>query len=161
MMKFLRTIRFDDSDARVFDMAAPGDEWAISGAFEFADLEDAALRGRTRQAFANGFLGLPSFGRSTFAAVADMDEGTHDELIGVLSRHLEDAYGAPDAHAAREAARAELAFVADLCGARPLNTVFTVRRVLEQGAIREEFREISPPGERPHAKIWEIQDDGA
>ena len=37
MSKFLRTIRFDASDDRVFARAAAAGEWAVSGAFAFAE----------------------------------------------------------------------------------------------------------------------------
>lgn len=43
--KLLRTINFDISDAHVFEKAAEPDEWAISGAFEFADLDKSAIAG--------------------------------------------------------------------------------------------------------------------
>ena len=36
-MKLLRTIRFDDSDDQVYARAAVPGEWAVSGAFAFAD----------------------------------------------------------------------------------------------------------------------------
>ena len=42
-----------------------------------------------------------------------------------------------------------------------MNTVFTVRRVLEDGQVREEFREITPPSEPRHARIWEVAEDDA
>lgn len=160
-MKFLRVIRFDHSDDHVFERAAGADEWAVSGGFEFADADQAQLQGKTRQAFANGFLGLPSFGRSTFSVVAEMSDEEHGALAGDLARHFVDHYGAPDLDAARHAAEGELAFVCELCAAKPINTVFTVRRVLEDGQIREEFREITAPGEPRHARIWDVVEDEA
>jgi hypothetical protein len=54
-MKLLKTIRFDASDERVFELAAMPEEWAVSGAFAFAGLGADAIAGKTRQAFANGF----------------------------------------------------------------------------------------------------------
>ena len=36
-MRLARTLRFDESDERVFERAAEPDEWAVSGAFEFSD----------------------------------------------------------------------------------------------------------------------------
>ena len=39
LIKVLRTIRFDASDDTVFAHAAGPDEWAVSGAFAFADRE--------------------------------------------------------------------------------------------------------------------------
>ena len=49
-MKLLKTIRFDESDGHVFSHAAVADEWAISGAFELADIEAEAVTGKLRQA---------------------------------------------------------------------------------------------------------------
>jgi hypothetical protein len=160
-MKLLKTVRFDASDERVFELAAAPEEWAVSGAFAFAGLSAETIVGKARQAFANGFLGLASFGRSTFATVA---EATPEELAAIedaLARHLVAAYGAPDLEAALSAAREEAAFVLDLCREAPINTVFTVRRTWDPaGQIKEEFRTIRPPaGEPLHAKVWTVVDD--
>ena len=160
-MKFLRVIRFDRSDEHAFERAAPPDEWAVSGGFEFSNVGPSDLIGKTRQAFANGFLGVPSFGRSTFAVVGDMNETERDEVTDSLARHFVDAYGAPDVETALPVARDEVKFVFDLCSEKPVNTVFTVRRVLEDGQVREEFREITPPSEPRHARIWEVAEDDA
>lgn len=160
-MKFLRVIRFDHSDEHVFAHAAPVDEWCLPGGFEFSDLAPEDLVGKTRQAFANGFLGIPSFGRATFATVAHMDEADHEHLARSLARHFREVCGAPDDAAARAAAAEELAFVTELCGEQPINTVFTVRRTLDDAGIHEEFRRISPPGEPRHARIWDVVEDDA
>jgi hypothetical protein len=162
-MKLLKTIRFDASDDRVFDLAAAPEEWAVSGAFAFASLGADAVDGKTRQAFANGFLGLMSFGRSTFATVA---EATHEDLEEIERRLAERfvcAHAAPGLEAALPAAREEAAFVVDLCRDAAVNTVFTVRRAWDaRGQIKEEFRTIrAPTGEPLHAKIWKVVDDEA
>jgi Family of unknown function (DUF6505) len=161
MIKLLRTIRFDDSDERVFASAATGGEWAVSGAFAFAHLDPELIVGKTKQAFANGFLGLTTFGRSTFATVGEATDQVAADLELVLAEHFVAAYGAPDLAAARDAARAELTFVASLCVDVAINTVFTVRRVIdERGAIKEEFRTIKPPsGEPAHARVWTVERD--
>lgn len=158
-MKFLRVIRFDQSDEQVFATPAVPDEWCISGGFEFADADPSELVGKTRQAFANGFLGVPSFGRSTFATVGEIAEGAHEDVVRALARHFIEVYGAPGETEARAAAEEEAAFVRDLCAGVPINTVFTVRRVLDDGEIREEFREIAAPGEPKHARIWDVVAD--
>ncbi len=162
-MKLLKTIRFDASDERVFDLAAAPEEWATSGAFAFAGAAPDSLTGKSRQAFANGFLGVASLGRSTFAAVADAVATDLDAIEQVLARHFVSAYGAPDEAAARSAAAEETSFVRELCRDAPINTVFTVRRVWDaQGQIKEEFRTIRPTtGEPLHAKIWTVVDDEA
>lgn len=162
-MKFLRTIRFDESDAHVYDTAAAPDEWAVSGAFAFSGLEPDQVQGKIKQAFANGFLGLDSFGRSTFAVVAEIDEEEHGRVEQRLAAHFVAHYGAPDVAAALPAAREEAAFVSDLCAEALINTVFTVRRHFDdQGEIREEFRTIQAPSSKPlHTRIWQVvEDDG-
>jgi hypothetical protein len=162
-MKLLRTIRFDASDERVYETAAAPGEWAVSGAFAFADLGPDALTGKTRQAFANGFLGVASFGRSTFATVAEATPADRAEIESRLADHFVARYGAPGHAAALTAAREEVDFVAELAGGAPINTVFTVRRTLSaDGAAKEEFRTIRPPaGEPLHARIWTVVDDDA
>jgi hypothetical protein len=158
-MRFLRVIRFDMSDDHVFDRTAMVDEWAVSGGFAFAGLEDDDIKGKTRQAFANGFLGLPSFGRSTFAVIAPIEPDEYEAVVSLLADHLIAEYGAPGPAEAKRAAEDECGFVADLCRDQPVNTVFTVRRVLEGGDIREQFRNVSPPGEPQHAPIWDVVED--
>ena len=162
-MKFLRTIRFDTSDDNVFEQAAAPEEWAVSGAFTFANLDPEAISGKAKQAFANGFLGISSFGRSTFATVAEITEEELAALEQALAAHFVAAYGAPDEQSALPAAKEETAFVLDLCADPLINTVFTVRRHFdEDGQIREEFRTIQPPSGQPmHSRIWNVVDDDA
>ena len=162
-MKLLRTIRFDASDERVYEIAAAPGEWAVSGAFAFADVGADALIGKTRQAFANGFLGVASFGRSTFARVAEANEADRAEIEQRLADHFVTRYGAPSREAALPAAREEVDFAAELAEGAPINTVFTVRRTrAPDGATKEEFRTIRPPaGEPMHARIWTVVDDDA
>jgi hypothetical protein len=160
-LRFLSTIRFDTSDEHVFEHAAEQGEWAVSGAFAFAGAEQGSLTGKARQAFANGFLGLGSFGRSTFASVAEISDRERAAIERVLARHLVADYGAPDEDTALPAAREEVEFVIDLCAESLINTVFTVRRHFdEEGGIREEFRTIQAPTSQPmHSRIWNVVDD--
>ena len=160
-IKLLRVIRFDRSDAAVFEAMAEADEWAVSGAFAFAHLDAAELSGKTRQAFANGFLGTASFGRSTFVVIGEANAADRDEIVYRLARHFVTHYGAPDLDAALPAAEEEVAFAQSLARDQPINTVLTVRRVLSaDGTIKEEFRTIRPPaGEPLHARIWTIEND--
>lgn len=160
-MKLLKTIRFDASDERVFELAAAASEWAVSGAFTFSALSADAIAGKTRQAFANGFLGLTSLGRSTFATVAEATPTDLDHMERALAEHFVTAHAAPGLDAALPAAKEETRFVLDLCREAPINTVFTVRRTWDAvGQIKEEFRTIRPPaGEPLHAKVWTVVDD--
>lgn len=162
-MKLLRTIRFDSSDERVFELAAQSDEWAVSGAFAYAQLTPDQVIGKVKQGFSNGFLGVASFGRSTFATVAEADQSAADEITFCLARHFVTSYGAPNVEAAWPAAQEEVEFVASLCRDVPINTVFTIRRYFApDGQIKEEFRTIKPPtGEPMHARIWTVEPDDA
>lgn len=141
-MKFARTIRFDESDLNIFAAPAEPGEWAIPGGFAFSDIVQADLTGKTRQEFANGWLGLDSFGRSTFVAVAAMTPAEHDAATMRLAAHFVGAWGAPSLEAALPAAAAEIAFMAELCAAHRPNTLLVVERRLEPGGVREAFRVI-------------------
>ncbi len=159
-MKTLRTIRMDASDANVFDVAAEPGEPAVPGGFAFAELRADDLSGKLRQAFANGFLGLASFGRATFVAVTDTDEAEMAAAREALAAHFVSAYGAPDMEAARAAAAAELAFAQELAADAQLNTIFTVKREFDEaGGIREAFRIVTPSAEPQHARIWDVVEE--
>ncbi|MEO0618037.1 MAG: DUF6505 family protein [Pseudomonadota bacterium] len=162
-MKFLRTIRFDPSDLQVYEHAAPVDEWAISGAGAFAALADDQIVGKVKQAFANGFTGVPSFAHSTFASVADMSDDARNQIEDALVARFQQHYGAPDEATARAAACAEMEEIFSLCDAALINTVFTVRRWFDaDGEMREAFRTIQPPGDGPlHARVWAVVEDDA
>ena len=143
-VKLARTIRFDESDTNVFERAAQSGEWAVSGAFAFSNATEEQLAGKVRQAFSNGWLGLESFGRSTFVAVSDLTEGERDAAVMRLAAHLVTVYGAPDLDAALPAAEEEIAFMADLCAEHAPNTLLIVERSLETSGVREAFRFIRP-----------------
>jgi hypothetical protein len=157
-MRMLRTIRFDASDERVFEPAATAGEWAVPGGFAFAAADPATLSGKQRQAFRSGFLGLDSFGWSTFAVVADIDATTLEALEARLARHLVASHGAPDLAAARAAARAELEFACSLCE-HPVNTILLVEREATAEGVRERFRTVRRPAAPLHAPIWAILPD--
>lgn len=165
MIKLLRTIRFDETDPRVYETAAETGEWAVPGSFLFAGIPRETLTGKVKQAFTNGFLGLGSFGFSTFATVGEITEADAADLEERFADLLVAHCGAPSREAALAAARDELAFARDLCKDQPINTVFTLRRILtETGDTKEEFRTITPPsGDAAHARVWSIEredDDG-
>ena len=124
-----------------------------------------AIAGKTRQAFANGFLGVASFGRSTFATVGRGDAGRpRGDRAARWPRISSTALRRARARggAAGRAGRRPRSCV-ELCREAPINTVFTVRRTWDAGGqIKEEFRTIRPPtGEPLHAKIWTVVDDEA
>ncbi len=143
-MRLARTLRFDDSDDQVFDLPAQPDEWAISGAFEFSNWTADMLTGKSRQAFANGWLGLEGFGRATFIATAQIEQAEYDALIGRLAQHFVDHYGAPDLDAAHPVAEEELRFMREMCEDHAPNTLLVVTRELIEAGINESFRAIKP-----------------
>lgn len=157
-MKLLRCIRFDQSDTRVFAAAADSGEWAVPGTFAFADADPEGLSRQERQAFANGFLGLNSFGWSTLVTIATIDADEYAAVIERLAQHLLDEYGAPDMAEARAAAKAEIDYAVSLAE-HPINTLLSLSRFMDGDAIREQFRIVPPPGDKPHTKIWEITPD--
>lgn len=143
-MKLARTIRFDASDVNVFERAAESGEWAVSGTFEFSNWTETDLTGTARQAFANGWLGLESFGRATFVAVADITQAEYDVAVEALARHFVEAYGAPSPEAARPVASEELADMRTMCGDHDPNTLLVVNRELVSAGVSEAIRAISP-----------------
>jgi hypothetical protein len=154
-MKLLRTIRLDPSDTFVFERAAEPGEWAVSGAFMFADADPDALDGKPRAAFRGGFLGVASFGWSTLVQIVEASEQDRAAVVEMLGRALHEQLGAPDLATARAAAEEEVAFAASLCD-HPRDTLIAVRRTFEDGAIREAFRTLLPRGERKPMRAFSL-----
>ena len=154
-MKLLRTIRLDPSDTFVFERAAEAGEWAVSGAFMFAD--PAALKGKARAAFRGGFLGVASLGFSTLVQVVEAREQDRAALVDALARQLHERLGAPGLAQARAAAEEEVAFAASLCDQAP-DTLVSVHRTVEGGEIRESFRTLRTRGERKPMRAFSFLD---
>ncbi len=144
MAKLARVIRLDESDENVFAPAAEPGEWAISGGFAFSDITQDQLTGKTRQAFANGWLGLDSFGRATLVAVTPVTEPELAVLAKDLARHFVDRYGAPSVDAALPVAEEELRHMAELCDEQEPNTLIAIERTLEEVGVRERYRPLKP-----------------
>ena len=141
-MLLARAIHFDESDRNVFHKPARTGEWAVSGGFEFSNWSEGDLVGKARQAFANGWLGIETFGRVTFVAVTRIEPAEYDALSNQLAQHFVDVYGAPSKEAALPIAKEELAQMADLCADHAPNTVLTVIRELTDAGVREQYRFI-------------------
>lgn len=144
MNKLARTIHFDDSDRNIFSRPASSGEWAIPGGFEFSNWTEADLTGKARQAFANGWLALDGFGRSTIVAVAQIELAELDHLTDHLAEHFVALYGAPDVETARPTAREEIDYMIELCADHDPNTLLVVNRELTESGVRESFRAIIP-----------------
>ncbi|MGR3714502.1 MAG: DUF6505 family protein [Shimia sp.] len=143
-MHLARAIHFDESDQRIFFNPARTGEWAISGGFEFSNWGDGDLTGKARQAFANGWLGVETFGRVTFVAVTDIQEGELRSLEQALAQHFVSVYGAPSLEAALPVAQDELRHMIELCDDHDANTLLTVSRELTDTGVHEQFRAIKP-----------------
>ncbi|KAF0676957.1 DUF6505 family protein [Profundibacterium mesophilum] len=142
-MNLARAIHFDESDRNVFNNPARTGEWCISGGFEFSNWGEADLVGKARQAFANGWLGIETFGRVTFVAVTKIEPAELAQLEAGLAQHFVDLYGAPSLEEALPVARDELEHMAELCAGHDPNTLLTVARELSETGLREGFRVIA------------------
>lgn len=144
MLKLARTIRFDESDGNIFARPADSGEWAISGGFEFSNWSEGDLTGKARQAFANGWLSLESFGRATLVAVANIEEAELEGLSQRLAEHFVRIYGAPSVNAALPTAREEIGYMQELCDEHDPNVLLIVQRELTEAGVKESFRSITP-----------------
>lgn len=158
-MKLARVIHLDESDQRVFAVHARTGEWAISGGFAFSNWTEADLTGKDRQAFANGWLGLETFGRATFVAVTQIEPAELEALEQALARHFVESWGAPSIEAALPVARDEIAHMAELCADFAPNTLLTVARELTEAGVRESFRVIETREADIAQVAVHIQDD--
>jgi len=143
-MKLARAIHFDESDLQVFHQPARTGEWAISGGFEFSNWGESDLSGKARQAFANGWLGVETFGRVTFVAVTQIEPAELETLTDSLAQHFVDIYGAPSLEQARNVAVNEITHMRELCEDQDANTLLAIQRELTQAGVKETFRIIKP-----------------
>ncbi len=157
-MRFLRAIRFDESDTRVFERAASPGEWAIPGTFVFADASPETLTGKPRQAFLYGFLGIGSFGWSTFVEVDNITGPAYEATVEALAEYLLAHFGAPDREAALVAARAEAEYAAGLCE-HERRTLLAVERSFGEDGINERFKVIPGTSDPDHPQAWTITGD--
>jgi Family of unknown function (DUF6505) len=152
-VKLPKTVRADTSDTFVFDKAAEAGEWAVSGAFLFANLDLAALSGKRRSAFRSGFLGIRSFGWSTLAQIVEVSAGQRSMAVEELAAGLVERCGAPDLETARLAAEEEIAFAASLCE-HPPGMLVAVSRRFENEVIRESFRTLQANSNAKPAPVF-------
>jgi hypothetical protein len=157
-VKFLRTIRLDDSDTEVYEKAASPGEWAVPGSFAFLDLEPEALDGKRLQAFRSGFLGTETFGWSTLVEIAEIDEDEFQQVIDRLAAHFMRDYGAPHIAAALPAAGEEADYATTICE-YPLATLLCIEREFGEEGIVESLRVVRPnAGDHSKVKIWGVEE---
>jgi hypothetical protein len=142
-VKLLRTIRLDPSDTFIFERAAEPGEWAVSGAFVFANDDLEALSGKVRSAFRGGFLGVESLGWSTLVQIVEVSEADGRAAIDSFAKQLVARLGAPGVAEAVALAEEEFSFTESLCN-HPRDTLIAVHRAHEGGQIRETFRTLRP-----------------
>lgn len=164
-MKLIRTIRLDPSDTFVFERAAEPGEWAVCGTFAFWDDDPATFQGKKRSAFRAGFLGTETLGWSTLVQIVDASAEDRVALVEQLAERLVKNFGAPDLTIARRAAEEEVTFAQSLCD-HPQDTLVAIRRIVENGEIRETFRTLHPRSDRKPSRAFnflevEGEDDDA
>lgn len=156
-MKLLRAIRFDATDERVFPAAAAEGEWLVTGSFLWAGLDPERLDRKARLAFAQGFLGIASFGFASFAAAGRIAEEEVARLTELLAERLCERCGAPDRAAASAAARELIADSKSLAEGLGAGALLAIERRFDasSGALKERIRRLeAPPG--LHARVFTI-----
>ncbi len=157
-MKLAKTIRLDVSDTHVFERPAEVGEWAITGTFAFVDSDPADWSGKQQLAFRAGWLGIGSFGNSTFVQVAELSTREYEQALRTLAAYLAENYNAPDQAAATRAARQEIDDMIALCD-HPPGTLLTIERAITEEKISEKTSVLTPPGESAQAKTWTLVED--
>jgi hypothetical protein len=139
-MKFLKAIRLDDSDARIYAKeggAAEDAEWVISRGYAVCDLAGGHRRSPCH--CDTSFIAVKSHGRCTIAEVADIDTGAYAGLVEQLAQHFLNDLGAPSLEAAREAAEDECAYSAELAASFPAEGWITVKREPTAAGVGERY----------------------
>ncbi len=158
-MKFLRAIQMDASDRQVYQHAATPGEWAIPGGFALWDADADTADGKTQQAFRHGFVGTESFGYTTLAVIAEIDDTELKQVRERIVGHLCARYGAPSAEAALPVADDEIRFAQEL-SQHPLGTIVAVEREFGAEGVEEQFRVVKPDaGDHAQVKLWALVDD--
>lgn len=161
-MRMLRTIRLSADDDDIFPLATGNDEAAVPGGFAFNfGVDPGTLSGREQRAFANGFLGLTSFGRASLVVVSECKPSDYVYALDALAKHLRAVYGAPSLAEARRVAETELAFARSLCD-QPVNTVLSLTRVVTADGIEESYavHDSRPLWERDTRIFTPVPDTG-
>ncbi len=158
-MKFLRTIRLDDSDRQVYEPAAEPGELAVPGSFAFLDLDPEQLTGKRLQAFKSGFLGTSTFGWSTLVQIDEIDDDEFQQVIDRLAMHFMDHYGAPHIAAALPAAGEEAEYAVAICE-YDVHTLLAIEREFSEEGIVESLKVVKPNAAiHENLKLWAVEPD--
>ena len=158
-MKFAKTIRFDKSDLNIFPVVADEGELAIVGTFSFFNLDEENLKGQMKQAFSNGFLGVPSYGYSTFISLTDVEEQDLKKLKDNLSDSFVKKYNAPSLEHAYKAADDEVNLMLDLCSSHDQGSLISISREMTSDGIKENFRHLPKAESCAEQNIWTFEEE--
>ena len=156
-MKLLRTIRLDPSDTFVFERAAEPGEWAVSGAFLFAEADPDALPASGAPLSAADFWACRSLGWSTLVQIVEAATTDRAALVDTLAQQLL-------AGSARPISRPRAPPPRRRSRSRPRSAIIRPTRwsrcaaSFEDGAIREAFRTLHPRGERKPMRAFTFLD---
>lgn len=157
-MKLAKTIQLDVSDTHVFERPAEVGEWAITGTFAFVDGDPSNWSGKQKLAFRAAWLGLGSFGNSTFVQVVEISTHEYEQAVRTLAAYLAEVYNAPGPEAATRAARQEIDDMAALCD-HPPGTLLAIERAIAERNITEKTCVLAPSDEPAYGKSWILVED--
>lgn len=139
-MKFLKAVRLGAQDSHLFagEGALEQGAWVVSGGFAVCELSAGPHRHPACRCDVS-FLGLASRRRCSVAEVVEIDDSILRGHVEALTRHLLEEWAAPSLDMARAAAEDEIAYTVDLCESFSPEVWITVRRIVDQGAVKEHY----------------------
>lgn len=155
-MKLLRTIRLDASDEQALPVAATPGEFAVTGSFLFSNVDPEKLEGKVKVAFGSGWLGVESFGFSTFVQVVDIDPEDYEVASRLLAGRFLTDLGAPDALTALDAARKEIDDAAAIAGDHDEGMLLAIEREPDEAGLRERVRAIEAQETGETGPVWDF-----
>ena len=143
LMKLAKTVQLDISDTKIFETPANVGEWALAGTFTFVDSNPDGWSNKQKLCFETAWLGVGSFGYSTFVQTTDISPSEFEELLDTVAKHLTEKYGAPSKDEAEKAAKLEIDDMTTLCE-HPAGTLLAIERTFSDDNIMERTRIVSP-----------------
>lgn len=139
-MRFLRAVRLPASDGPLAQAHRLLDEgaWVVSGGFAVCELWAGPHRHPACRCDVS-FIGLADRRRCSVAEVVEIDDSVLRGHVETLTRHLLQEWAAPSPEVARAAAEDEIAYTLDLCESFSPEVWITVRRIVDQGAVKEQY----------------------
>mgnify|MGYP001234380533 CR=1 FL=1 len=157
-MKLAKCFQLDASDTNVFERPAEVGEWAITGTFAFVDSDPSDWSRKQQLIFRTAWLGIASFGHSTFVQATDISTQEFERALQTLAVYLVEEFNAPSQEAATLAARQEIDDMSTLCD-HPPGTLLAIERSFTKDSITEKTRVLIPSDKPAQSKIWTIVED--